>query len=211
MDKEYFYASQMEDLKPFLLHYGYWAVLGAIFLEDFGIPMPGETFLIAGAVLASQGDMHIVPLLIFAWSGAILGDNLGYVIGHFAGRRLVLRYGRYVFITRNRLDFAEKFFKRHGGIVVLFARFIEVLRQLNGIIAGIVQMRWQRFFLYNALGAALWVSVWVILFYQVGTQASNILQVFKHFEILVIVLLVLSLVGVAGYFVYSRWRSSKDK
>jgi membrane protein DedA with SNARE-associated domain len=141
----------MESFKPFLLHYGYWAVFGAILLEDFGLPLPGEALLIAGSVLASQGDMHIVPLLLFAWTGAVTGDNIGYGIGRFAGRRLVLRYGRYVLITNRRLDYAENFFRNHGGVVVVAARFIEILRQLNGIIAGMARMEWRHFIAYTFL------------------------------------------------------------
>lgn len=198
----------MESLQPFLLHYGYWAVFGGIMLEDFGLPVPGETLLIAGALLASQGDMHIVPLLFFAWAGALLGDNIGYGIGRFAGRHLVLRYGRYVLITQRRLDYAEKFFRKHGGLVVVAARFIEVLRQLNGIIAGMARMGWRRFLAYNLLGAALWVGFWGIFFYQVGMRATEFLHLFKQVEIFVLTLLGFSTVVLAVYLICHRWKSS---
>ncbi|MEJ2365730.1 MAG: DedA family protein [Deltaproteobacteria bacterium] len=154
-------------VKPYLDQYGYWALFGAILLEDFGMPVPGETLLIASAFLASQGEMHLVPLLLIACVAAVTGDNIGYAIGRFGGRKLVLRYGHYVLISEKRLQKAEGFYRRYGGAVVVMARFFAVLRQLNGIVAGTTKMSWRRFLLYNVLGAALWVSFWTMLFYEV--------------------------------------------
>ncbi|MEJ2431386.1 MAG: DedA family protein [Deltaproteobacteria bacterium] len=154
-------------VKPYLDQYGYWALFGAILLEDFGMPVPGETLLIASAFLASQGEMHLVPLLLIACVAAVTGDNIGYAIGRFGGRKLVLRYGHYVLISEQRLQKAEGFYRRYGGAVVVMARFFAVLRQLNGIVAGTTKMSWRRFLLYNVLGAALWVSFWTMLFYEV--------------------------------------------
>jgi membrane protein DedA with SNARE-associated domain len=173
-------------LKPYLNDYGYWAVFGAIFFEDFGIPVPGESILIAGSLLASQGVLHIFPLLLIAWIGAVAGDNIGYAIGRFGGRRLALRYGHYVFINRERLAHAETYFKRHGGITVAGARFFVALRQLNGIVAGVAEMSWWHFLLYNALGAALWVGFWGMLAYELGTRVSQFLEVFKKVEVILI-------------------------
>ena len=109
-------------ITPYIDHYGYLAVFGAILLEDFGMPVPGETLLIAGALLASRGKMDIVTLLWTACIAAITGDNIGYAIGRFGGRGLVLRYGRYVLITEGRLGKAEGFFRRYGGVVVVMTR-----------------------------------------------------------------------------------------
>jgi membrane protein DedA with SNARE-associated domain len=198
----------MESFKPFLLHYGYWAVFGSILLEDFGLPLPGEALLIAGSVLASQGDMHIVPLLLFAWTGAVAGDNIGYGIGRFAGRRLVLRYGRYVLITNRRLDYAENFFRNHGGAVVVAARFIEILRQLNGVIAGMARMEWRHFLAYNVLGAALWVGFWGLLVYELGGRAAGFLHLFNRLEMLVIVVLAVGAAFLVGYFLHRGGKSS---
>ena len=158
-------------VRPYLDHYGYWAIFGALLLENFGMPVPGETLLIASALLASQGRMDIVSLLLTACAAAITGDNIGYAIGRFGGRRLVFRYGRYVFITEERLQKAEGFFRNYGGAVVVMARFIAGLRQLNGIVAGTAKMSWWRFLIYNMLGAALWVSFWGMLFYELGERA----------------------------------------
>ena len=125
-----------------LQHYGLWAIGLLIMLEDFGIPVPGETVLILAAVYAGSGRLNIFLVALLGFAGALLGDNIGFAIGHFGGRPLVERYGRYVLITPERLDKATGFFQRHGGKIIIVARFIEGLRQANGIIAGISGMRW---------------------------------------------------------------------
>jgi membrane protein DedA with SNARE-associated domain len=150
-------------LAPLLDRYGYLAVAALLLLEDFGLPAPGETVLIAAAVYAGAGQFNIVAVGVVGFVAAVLGDNLGYTLGRLGGRRLVLRFGRYVLLTPARLSHAEWFFGRHGGKIVTVARFIEGLRQANGIVAGITRMRWWAFLGYNALGAALWVGLWVSL------------------------------------------------
>src|SRR5690348_6428839 len=143
----------LASLAPVLNRYGYLAVGGFITLEDFGIPLPGETILIAAAVYAGAGKLNIIAVLVIGVVAAVLGDNIGYLIGTYGGRRVVERWGRYVFITPERLDKAEAFFQRRGGWIVVIARFIEGLRQLNGIIAGTSSMPWRKFVVYNILGA----------------------------------------------------------
>ncbi|MCG6917942.1 MAG: DedA family protein [Deltaproteobacteria bacterium] len=169
-------------VKPYLNHYGYWALFGALLVESFGMPLPGETLLIASALLASHGEMHIVPVLLIACAAAVTGDNIGYAIGHFGGRKLVLRYGHYVLISEQRLQKAERFFGKYGGAVVVIARFLAVLRQLNGIVAGTVKMSWHRFLAYNILGAALWVGFWGMLFYELGERAFGLGAGFKTLQ-----------------------------
>ena len=115
-------------LAPILNSYGYLAVGGLLFLEDFGVPVPGETILIAAAVYAGAGQLNIVVVVLVGFIAAVLGDNVGYAIGHFGGHAMVLRFGRYVFLTEERLGKAEGFFTRHGGKVVTIARFVEGLR-----------------------------------------------------------------------------------
>jgi membrane protein DedA with SNARE-associated domain len=153
----------LASLAPLLDHYGYLAVAGLITVEDFGVPVPGETILIAGAVYAGAGRLNIVALGVIAVAAGVIGDNIGYAIGRFGGRALVLRYGRYMFLTSARLNRAEGFFTRHGGKVVTIARFLEGLRQANGIVAGISGMPWRKFLAFNALGAVLWVGLWASL------------------------------------------------
>jgi len=202
-------AFSLAELRPLLDRYGYLAVFGAILLEDFGVPMPGETLLIAGAILASQGDLHIVPLVLIAWTAAVLGDNIGYAIGRLGGRELVVRYGRYVFLTEKRLKRAETFFHRRGGLIVLVARFFEILRQLNGIIAGIMSMSWWRFFTFNALGAALWVGFWSSLFFLAGREAGKLAALFKRYELFIIGGAGIALASLA-FFLVRRYRKRHE-
>jgi membrane protein DedA with SNARE-associated domain len=161
-------------LAPLLDHWGYLAVGFLIFVEDFGVPAPGETVLIAAAVYAGAGRLNIVAVGVVGFVAAVLGDNIGYAIGRFGGRTLVLRFGRYVRLTEERLARAESFFARHGGKIVIVARFIEGLRQANGIIAGIARMHWLRFVAFNSLGAALWVATWTSVGYLAGNHIQAI-------------------------------------
>lgn len=160
-------------VEPYLREYGYAAVFVDIFLESFGLPLPGETMLIAGALLASQGDMHILPLLGTIWLAAVLGDNLGYAIGFFGGRRVLERYGPYVGVTELRLKKVEAVFRRYGGGIVIVARFFILLRQLNGLVAGTAAMPFRRFVVYNALGAGLWTAAWGFGVYYLGRQIPS--------------------------------------
>jgi membrane protein DedA with SNARE-associated domain len=160
-------------LAPLLDHWGYLAVGFLIFVEDFGVPAPGETVLIAASVYAGAGRLNIVAVGVSGFAAAVLGDNTGYAIGRFGGRTLVLRFGRYVRLTSERQARAESFFTR-GGKIVIVARFIEGLRQANGIIAGITKMPWPRFLAFNVLGAALWAGTWTAVGYLAGNHIQAI-------------------------------------
>jgi membrane protein DedA with SNARE-associated domain len=164
----------LHKLEPTLNHYGYLAIVGLVLLEDFGVPVPGETVLILGAIYAGAGRLNVALVALLGFLGAVIGDNIGFAVGHFGGRRLVERYGRYIFLTPERLNRATGFFERHGGKVITVARFIEGLRQANGIIAGITGMHWARFLGFNALGAALWVAVWTSIGYFSGSHINEI-------------------------------------
>jgi membrane protein DedA with SNARE-associated domain len=178
-------------LAPILDHYGYLAVGGLIMVEDFGVPSPGETVLIAASVYAGAGRLNIVAVGLIAVLAAVIGDNIGYAIGRFGGHALVLRFGKYVYLTAERLDKAERFFARHGGQVVVVARFIEGLRQANGIIAGIAEMPWPRFLAFNALGAALWVGVWSSVGYLAGNHIGVIYSTVTRYTLYLLIALVL--------------------
>ena len=132
--------------------------------------------MVAAAIYAGAGRLNVVAVGIIAFVAAVLGDNVGYWIGARGGRRVVHRFGRYIFLTPERLDRAERFFARRGSRIVLVARFIDGLRQLNGVIAGISAMPWRTFLLYNAIGAALWVGWWTTISYVLGTHLVEILE-----------------------------------
>lgn len=187
-----------------LTQYGYLAVAGFLFLEDFGVPVPGETILIAAAVYAGAGRLNILAVAVIAFFAAVAGDNVGLAIGHFGGRPLVLRLGRYVGITGERLDKAETWFNRHGGKVVSIARFVEGLRQANGVVAGVTRMHWLKFLTYNALGAALWVGVWT----TVGdVSGSHIDRVYSLVSRVFLYLVVAIIVAVVARIVIRRRRN----
>ena len=182
-------------LEPTLNHYGYLAVAGFVLLEDFGVPVPGETILILGAVYAGTGRLNVLLVGLLAFLGAVVGDNIGFAIGHFGGRALVERFGRYVFLTRERLDKATDFFERHGGWIVVVARFIEGLRQANGIIAGITGMHWAKFLAFNAVGAALWVALWTSVGYFAGNNITSIYDTITRYTLYVAIAVVVAILA----------------
>lgn len=179
----------------YLGHYGYWAILLLVLVEDFGIPVPGETILIAGAIYAGTGRLNVAAVGVIGFAAAVIGDNIGFAIGHFGGRALVLRWGRYVLLTEERLEKTERFFERRGGVVIMIARFIEGLRQANGIIAGISGMHWLRFLAFNALGAALWVGTWVSVGYFAGDHITTIYGYITRYSYYALIALALAIVA----------------
>jgi membrane protein DedA with SNARE-associated domain len=175
--------------------YGYLAVFLLIMLEDFGMPTPGETALVAASVAAAAGKLNIWGVLVAAFLGAVIGDNIGFAIGHFGGRRLVVNVGGRVGITDKRLAYVEGFFHRYGDIVVVGARFVEVLRQLNGVIAGTLDMHWATFLGFNMLGAALWVGVWSGVGYFAGGHLGQIEAWLMRFSWLALIGVVVALLA----------------
>jgi len=143
-------------LLSYFQHYGYWVVFFGVMLENAGIPVPGETILLAAGFFAALGHFHLEIVMAVACIGAVLGDNAGYFIGRKLGRGALLRYGRYAGLTPKRLAMFESFFERHGDKTILAARFITGLRVFAALLAGAAHMRWPRFALYNFLGAVLW-------------------------------------------------------
>jgi membrane protein DedA with SNARE-associated domain len=182
--------------------YGYLAILGVVGVESFGVPAPGQTILIAAAVYAGTGHLNLTGVAVAAFFAATVGDNLGYLIGRFGGRRLVQRFGRYVFLTERRLERIAAVMDRHGSKVVTVARFVDGLRQLNGIVSGMTGMPWQRFLGYNALGAALWVAIWVSVGRFAGHHLGWLAALVHRFGPLV----VLAVLAGAGWVVWQVLR-----
>ncbi|QYJ16458.1 hypothetical protein Rxycam_02291 [Rubrobacter xylanophilus DSM 9941] len=151
-----------------LSRYGYLVVFFGVMAESAGIPLPGETILLAAGALAQRGVLDPADVLLFGFLGAVAGDQLGYWIGRRGGRRFVLRWGRRVRLTPERLAAAERFFDRHGGKAVFLARFVAGLRVFGALVAGIGRMRWGTFLVYNALGGAVWASAAVLAGYLLG-------------------------------------------
>lgn len=164
----------LESLGPLVEHHGYVAVGGLVFLEDFGVPVPGETVLITAAIYAGAGRLNIVAVALVALFAAVVGDNVGYLIGRLGGHLLLERFGRYVLLTPERLERAEAFIDRQGAKIIIVARFIEGLRQANGIVAGASEMPWRRFLTFNAIGAVAWVALWTAVGDAAGSHVGAI-------------------------------------
>jgi membrane protein DedA with SNARE-associated domain len=164
----------LNSLAPYLKHYGYLSVAVIVTIESFGPPLPGETIIIAASIYAGAGSLNIWLVALVAFASAVVGDNIGYLIGRKGGHALVDRYGKFIGATPERYGKAEDFFKRHGSWIVIVARFIEGLRQLNGIIAGTAEMPWRKFAAAQALGAAIWVATWTAVGYNAGSHITAI-------------------------------------
>jgi membrane protein DedA with SNARE-associated domain len=175
--------------------FGYAGIGAIVFIESFGIPAPGETAIIAGAAYAGRGHLNIFAVAIAAFLAAAVGDSVGYWIGRRGGRPLLLRFGRYVRLTPPRLEKFESFMSRHGPKMVVVARFVEGLRQFNGVIAGTTQMPFTRFLLWNVLGAALWVGCWSTVGYFAGNHLDQITTIISRYLVVAIAAAVLVVVA----------------
>jgi len=163
------------DLQHFLSTYGYWAVLFFVAIESTGIPFPGETMLLLAAIDAGiTHHLSILLVIVAAASGAILGDNIGFWVGREGGFRLLRRYGRYLHLNESRLKVGLYLFRKHGGKVVFFGRFVAVLRAWAAFLAGTNRMPWPRFLLFNALGGISWATIYGLGGYLLGDNVSRL-------------------------------------
>jgi membrane protein DedA with SNARE-associated domain len=175
-------------------HYGLWAIGLLLLLENIGVPViPGEFAMIAGAIYAGAGQLNVVAVGVVSFAAAVVGATIGYLIGRLAGRTLVLRYGRYVLIREHHLVKAEQTVDKYGGIVVVVARFIVGLRELNGIICGVSGMKPVTFTTYNIIGAAAWVGTWVSVGYFAGGHIEAIYNGVTRYALFVILAAVVAL------------------
>lgn len=143
-------------LVDLFVRYGYAVVFFGVFLENTGLPVPGETMLLAGAAMAQFGRLSLAWVIVTAIAGATLGDNLGFLIGRNGGRVLAERYGSRFGLSGRRLAEFDRFFARYGARTVFVARFITGLRVVGAVLAGASGLRWATFLFYNALGAIVW-------------------------------------------------------
>ena len=158
----------LDTLLQLFKSYGYWIVFFGVMLENAGLPVPGETILLAAGFFASDGDFSVPMVMLIATAGAVLGDNCGYWIGHRVGRGVLMKYGRFMLLTETRFRSMEHYFARHGDKTVLVARFITGFRVFTALFAGASHMRWRTFFIFNVLGAISWAVVMTLLGYFFG-------------------------------------------
>lgn len=200
----------LESIAPVLNRYGYVAILGLIGVEGFGVPAPGQIVLVAAGIYAGAGELNLAAVLILGLVAAVVGDNIGYALGRYGGRPLVRRFGRYVFIPGDRLATMERFFARRGNIVVPAARFVDGLRQANGIVAGLAQMGWWRFLTYNILGATAWVGVWVLVGYLAADHIAPIYTGVQRYQKYVLTVLAVLVIAAVARLVWRRRRPGQD-
>jgi len=184
--------------RPLLDRYGYPAVFAAIMVEGFGLLAPGQTLLIAAALAAAQGRLNIVWVLLLAFTAAVLGNALGYLLGRLGGRPLLHKFK----VNEDRLTRLEMYFIRKGKWLLLIARFFDGLRQLNGIVAGLLELPWQVFAPLNILGAALWTGVWGLGVYFLDKEIASLHLTLRQIGPWVAFLCLLASVAFLGYVLW---------
>ena len=190
-----FLHNSLQLIEHYMLTYGYWAVFFGVMLENAGVPIPGETILLVAGYFASTGVFRVPLVMLVAATGAVIGDNIGFAIGHHYGRGFLLRVGRFFFLTPKRIEHMENYFKSHGNKTILVARFITGLRVFAALLAGASRMPWRVFVVYNVAGAVLWSFVITLLGYLFGQSLPLLVKwVGRTGTILLIVAIILGLI-----------------
>ena len=162
-------------IESWVAHWGSAAIALAVLLGNIGIPIPEESIILLSGYLAWRGTLSLAAVLAVCVASAIVGDNIGYWIGREGGRPLLLRYGRYAFLSQPQIGRAERFFARHGPRAVFFGRFIAGIRFLAGPLAGIARMPAGRFMASNAAGAVVYVTAVTMVGYAAGPHLHAVL------------------------------------
>jgi len=196
--------SILDLLRNAVVQYGYWAVAGALVLENAGVPVPGETILLLASFLAySQHELQLSWIIVLATIAATTGDNLGFALGYYGGRPLLIRYQSLFRIRQTTLARGERLFATYGAVTVFFARFVFGMRIIAGPMAGVLRMPWRRFLLFNFLGATLWVSVISAVGYLFGQHWQRLEHGLKRFDLVVGT-------GVLLLALWLWWRSRRE-
>jgi len=194
------------DVKHLVQVFGYPLLFVIVMSESAGVPVPGETGLIAAAVLASQGKLRIELVIALAAAAAIVGDNIGYFIGRRGGRWLLQRPGPFHYQRLQVLATGEPFFARHGPKAVFFGRFLLGLRVWASWLAGATRMRWRSFVLWNALGGICWATAIGLFAYFLGHSAGNAIEAFGIYGLLAALLAIAS-----ALFMHRRHRRHRRR
>ena len=194
----------LETIQEIARQYGYWAVFLGIALENLGIPIPGETITLVGGFLAGSGELNYWIVLASAIAGAVLGASGGYWIGRLGGWALLLRVGRFFRITEEQLIDVKTQFSENAFRAVFFGRFVAFLRILASPMAGIIEMPFPQFMLFNIAGAAVWASVMVTLSFFLGrlVPLEQLISWMAKFAIVVLVLVI-------AWFTVPKWLESR--
>ena len=187
-------------VQPLLQRYGYGAAFAAVMAEGMGIPTPGQTLLMASALEAAEGRMNITLILLLVAVAATLGNSVGYAIGRWGGRAALNKLK----VNPQRQRYLDDLFRRRGGAVILLARFLDGLRQLNGIVAGVLRMPWWTFTLYNVAGALLWTCTWGVGTFYLGRDIHFIAVFFQRHRPLLLAIALVVVVAVMVYLLRAR-------
>lgn len=192
-----------ELLRGFFDDHGYWTVFLALLLENAGIPVPGETILLFASFLAfDEQSLRMPYIILLGIMAATLGDNIGYWIGRRGGRALLERYSTFFRISHKTIEHGEKLFQQHGNKTIFFARFVFGLRIIAGPMAGVLRMPWSRFWIFNFLGATLWVTAISFLGYKFGEHWEELIKVMGRVNA--------GLGVIAIYVAYTVWRRYRE-
>lgn len=189
-------------IQPVLERYGYPAIAAAVMVEGIGIPAPGQTMLMAGALEAAAGQFSLGAVLTVVLLATVLGNSLGYLLGRWGGRALLDRVG----VNERHWQKMEALYGRYGGGVVLFGRFVDGLRQLNGLVAGMLDMPWWTFTVYNVIGAVLWTGLWGLAAYFLDKDFHVIADTLEQVKPLAAGLSLAAFLGLLGYLLWRRRR-----
>jgi membrane protein DedA with SNARE-associated domain len=202
-------------VEEFLKSAGYGAIFGLSFISAMGLPVGAEVALIYGGVLASGQvpgagkPLDLALVIIVGTLGEVLGSLAGYSIGRFGGRALVDKVGKYVLLTHRDLDRAEAWFARRGEPVVLFGRFIPLLRSFVSFAAGLGEIALAKFSLFTVIGCAVWCAALCSLGYSLGSSYNHVLKAFSFAGYVIGALAVIAVAFVVWHRVH-EYRRQRD-
>jgi membrane protein DedA with SNARE-associated domain len=192
-----------ELLRGAVVHYGYWAVAALLLLESAGVPLPGETILVLASFLAySQHELQIFWVIVVGTIASTAGGEFGFALGRHGGCPLIERYREVFSIRAETVERGDRLFERYGAATVFLARFLFGMRVLASLLAGALHMPWRKFFLFNFLGAAVWVTAICTAGYLFGGHWGRLAHDLRRFDLVVVVVVVLG-----GLWLW--WRNRK--
>ena len=195
-----------EWLLDLFARYGYAVVFVGVLLENAGLPVPGETVLLAGSALAQFGRLHLPTVIVLAIAGATLGDNIGFLIGRRFGRALVVRFGARLGLTAARLQMFDRFFHLFGPQTIFIARFVTGLRVFGALLAGASGLRWRTFLFYNALGAVVWSIVIAFVGYSLAYSWDTLERWIGRSGVFALIV-----IGIIAAVAFVRWRRQHSR
>jgi membrane-associated protein len=174
----------VDTVRHYLVAWGYWAIVLGLLGENAGLPLPGETIMAFASFMAfRQHHLRFPWIVLVGTASATAGDNLGYLLGHTLGRRLLGKWKHLLHVDAKDIKAAEDLIRRRGALTIFVARFIFGLRTIAGPLAGVLRMDWRRFVLWNGLGAVCWVSAVVLLGYGFGHAFNTLLDFFEKADL----------------------------